>query len=55
MKIHEQYLKLIGKGFQFDTEKDLSLAINEKKFLESLTFEQCVELVEGLDEYAKIK
>lgn len=49
MKVHEQYLEVVGKGFTFNSNADLSYVASEKEFLDSLSHEQIVELVEGLD------
>lgn len=48
-KIHEQYLEVVGKGFTFNSEVDLSYVASEKEFLDNLSHDQIVDLVEGLD------
>lgn len=49
-KMHEQYLDVVGKGFTFNQKSDLEYVAAENEFSRNLSFEQCVELVEGLDQ-----
>jgi hypothetical protein len=50
-KVAEAYLNIVRDGFSFkDVDKDLAMVKSAREFTYSLTFEQSVDLVEGLDD-----
>jgi hypothetical protein len=51
--ITQKFLNIVGKGFQYNQADDLVMVRERERFYKSLTLEEHVELVNGLDEYAK--
>lgn len=48
-KISERYLSEVGKGFTYVEDSDLRMVQRADEFARGLTFDEAVQLVEGLD------
>lgn len=47
--VTKTFLGIVGKGFKFDQNKDLSMVNESNDFLDSLSLQERVDLIDGLD------